>query len=113
MRKTKIEKPKQWPIRKMGKQYEYYEHEDGSITPDATYIEAFHAFSDENGAVQELMRILTQHCQALLLPIRKRERAVWQKLIDDYELDVHRRDFSYDPLVRRIIPRERTKKDPQ
>jgi len=80
-------KKEKWPQKKMGLHCGYDLYEDGSIKAAPRYVDALKQIATEREALNALLKVVTEQCHRLLIPITERSKRTWDDLQDDYGLD--------------------------
>lgn len=103
----KRKKETTYPIQKMGKYTSYLELEYGSIKIPSYHHDTIDKLMDRRNAVDNLLGIITRHCNDLLIPITKEIDEFWQSIMDDYGIDARSKRFTYDRGTKLIFSQKR------
>ena len=89
------------PIHKMGAHCGFDLYEDGSIRPAPQYIKQFDDVAAQQAAVNNLLKMITQHCTELLLAAEQISKDIWEQVMDDYSLSSDNR-YIYNHATKKI-----------
>lgn len=92
-----------YPVHKHGKYSSFDEFEDGSFRPAPMYLDCINGAVDEIAAIDATLASVTRECNRLMLAATNAKRNFWEKIADDYGIDVEQGwKIGPDNIVRRV-----------
>jgi hypothetical protein len=91
-----------YPIHKNGKYCGYDEYEDGSIRIARTHSADMDESMQQEKALIALAEVFAQQCQKIMVSIQKTREHFWERVADDYGLDLNQFHYFYQSDTKMI-----------
>jgi len=102
-----VKKNKEEEAHKFGKRCGYELLPDGNMEIAPVHTTAFEEVGAEQKAINVMLQTLTKQCYELQKLTSAKSKQVWDRVIDDYSLDIKKFNYSYRDgviIIEDIIP---------